>query len=348
MKQEEEPRGDDWLSRARGVASRAARRLAAEAEAVAARAPLVEGQGPSSPLGAYRGHTELVRALEDYATLGFRRKVCGRSVEGKPIHVLEIGPDAATEVSVLVAGLHALEWIGVECCLGVAERLLGAAPAGRKIVVFPLVNVDGYRAVEEDLRQGRRRFRRGNARGVDLNRNFPTFFRKTPRAAALLPGATTAGEHPLSEPEAAAVHAHLEQLTGRGATITHAVSLHSFGLKVLFPYGARWKAPPDEARLRAAAAALCDRIAAPYRPVQTSRWVPGSFAHGMEVDHLHDRFGATALLVECSSGGGTLRSPTSLLSPFRWFNPADPRPVVRDVAAAVAWFLCGAGQPSAG
>ena len=297
---------------------------------------------PPSALGRYRSCDEILAALGALEARGARRRVFGESVRGEPLVALEIGPEAAPRVSVLLAGMHAAEWIGVECGLGALERLASGPPLQRRVIAFPLLNVDGYRQVERDLRASRLRYRRGNGRGVDLNRNFPTFFRRAPRLARLLPFASPPGPYALSEPEVLGVTGYLEACERAGARVTHALSLHSFGQKVLYPYGGRWARPVEVARLRKVAEALCAQIGAPYAPVQCARWLPGSFAHGMELDHLHERFGATALLVECSRGGRSVLRPTSFLQPFAWYNPRDPRPVVADLAPALAWFLRGA------
>jgi hypothetical protein len=84
-----------------------------------------------------------------------------------------------------------------------------------------------------------------------------------------------------------------------------------------------------------------DRLGGGYSAVQSSHWVPGAMAHGMELDHLHARFGAVSLLVEVSRGGASPRRPGSLLHPFRWFNPAHPGPVAERTAAALEPFVRG-------
>jgi predicted deacylase len=84
--------------------------------------------------------------------------------------------ESARAVSVVIGGLHAIEWIGVETALALAERLDAAPPVNRRVLVVALANPDGYRKIEADLWSGRRRFRRTNANGVDLNRNWPTAF----------------------------------------------------------------------------------------------------------------------------------------------------------------------------
>jgi len=60
----------------------------------------------------------------------------------------------------------------------------------------------------------------------------------------------------------------------------------------------------------------------------------------MEIDDLHARYGACALLVECAFGGWT-SDPSSWLSPFRWYNPRRPSQVAGDLARAVEPYVRG-------
>jgi len=107
----------------------------------------------------------------------------GRSVLGRPITARRIG-DAGDGPSVLVVGaIHGNERAGI----AIARRLAHDALSRRvRLWVLPNLNPDG--AVANT---------RGNAHGVDLNRNFA--WRWRPRTA---PGTTFyAGPAPLSEPE---------------------------------------------------------------------------------------------------------------------------------------------------
>src|SRR5262249_20932335 len=160
-------------------------------------------------------------------------------------------------------------------------------PPDTLVVAFPLVNVDGFLRVEERRRAGRTHFfTRGNANGVDLNRNWPTFFRRRTLASMVAPWIWRPGARSGSEPEVHALLAELEALAAR-ARIARALSIHSYGRVVLYPYGGRWRAPP--LALRDAAVDLAARLG--YRAHQVSRWHPGAFAHGMEIDHLYARYG---------------------------------------------------------
>jgi hypothetical protein len=106
---------------------------------------------------------------------GVRSEAVGESTRGQPIRLFTLG---SGRPRILVVGcIH-----GNECAGSVvATRLLHARPPARgSIAVVQDLNPDGHAAR-----------RRGNARGVDLNRNFPGTWRAIP----------TSGREPGSEAE---------------------------------------------------------------------------------------------------------------------------------------------------
>lgn len=113
------------------------------------------------------------------------RSVIGRSVQGRPIVSLRSGPSDAA-LSVLVVGdIHGNEAAGMR----ITRRLIATKPPkGAELLIVPTINPDGLAART-----------RGNARGVDLNRNFPFDWRP-------LTGGEYSGPRPLSEPESRAAH----------------------------------------------------------------------------------------------------------------------------------------------
>jgi protein MpaA len=110
-----------------------------------------------------------------------RRELLGTSFDGRPIHGFELG-DPSAGVTVLVVGcIHGDECAGV----AIAKKLISSRPARYlDLWVVPDLNPDGRAA-----------HTRGNARGVDLNRNFPYRWKLLPR------GRYYSGRRPLSEPE---------------------------------------------------------------------------------------------------------------------------------------------------
>src|SRR5437868_8197147 len=106
-------------------------------------------------------------------------ELLGRSVDGRAIRAIEVGDPNGTRVLV-VGCIHGNEPAGI----AVTQRLARMTPAGVDLWIVPVLNPDGRAANT-----------RGNAHGVDLNRNFPLRWRP-------LSGVYASGPKPLSEPEA--------------------------------------------------------------------------------------------------------------------------------------------------
>jgi protein MpaA len=115
-----------------------------------------------------------------FAASTAERSVIGHSVRGRPIVSLRSGPADAALKLLVVGCIHGDETAG----MAVARRLIaGGAPRGTELWVVPTINPDGVAAGT-----------RGNALGVDLNRNFSFDW-------AHLGGGEYSGPHALSEPE---------------------------------------------------------------------------------------------------------------------------------------------------
>lgn len=307
------------------------------------RAPLALATEPRG-LGPYRGYGEVLAQLSELGRRGARVTVIGKSVKDEPIFALVVGPPEARRTSAILSGIHPMEFIGTETHLTLLERLVEKPPADRRVVSVVVANPDGVLLVENNLRRERRRFVRHNARRVDLNRNFPSFWGRRSLARLLLRPIFAAGSGPASEPEVRAIVGAF-----KGQMVDRALSLHSFGGVVLYPWGARVLPPLDRTELRRWARHVARRADPhrPYRAVQSSHWVPGFTAPGMELDWFYDQHGALSLLVECSRGGlGLPRlTPSKLIEPFAWFNPPAPERVAPEVARAVERFVRGAASP---
>ncbi len=286
---------------------------------------------------AYRGYRELLESWAEIA--GMRVHHIGTSVSGEPLWMFDIGDEDASETSVVLAGIHPIEWIGIEACFALAKDIAKNIPDSRRVCFFPCINPDGFRDVERNLRSGKRRWVRSNHHGVDLNRNWPTHFKAS---EGLLAGHNASGTSPCSEPEVDAVVAALNKLA-KTTNIDIALSLHSIGKMILMPWGGKWEAPAAFDKHMRVARTLRERLGK-YTIRQVSRWVPGiSFAHGMEIDHLHHAYGATSILIECSRGelDAVPWKPGALIDPFRIFNPQNGRERGARIANAVAPFVRG-------
>lgn len=107
-------------------------------------------------------------------------EVVGRSVRRRPIRVVAVGRRDARAKVLVVGCIHGTERAG----LAVTRALRRVTPpAGSAFLVVDAINPDGCA-----------RGTRGNARGVDLNRNFPWGWRRQS-------GIFASGPKPASEPE---------------------------------------------------------------------------------------------------------------------------------------------------
>jgi hypothetical protein len=302
-------------------------------------------------LGPYRGYSEMLLALRDLERRGARIEVIGSSHRNEPLFAVILGNQNAKRTSALLSGIHAGEWIGIETHLALLDRLIERPLEDRRIVSIVVANPDGVLRVEKNLRAGRHRFVRHNARGVDLNRNFPSYWGRMSLTRLLFWPMFRPGRRPASEPEVRAITSYF-----KGSMIDRALSFHSFGGVVLHPYGALWREPVDAVEQRVWAEHVAHNADPhqPYRAVQSSRWVPGFTAPGMELDWFHDAHGALSLLIECSRGGlfagADARRPLArwlrkLYEPFAWFNPPRPDAVAPPIASAVEPFVRGLVRP---
>jgi protein MpaA len=115
----------------------------------------------------------------------------GHSVDGRPIVAIESGNPANGKNVLVVGCIHGNERAGV----AVTRRLAAMKPPnGLDLWIVPYLNPDGAA-----------RDTRGNARGVDLNRNFPWRWRP-------LTGVYYSGPRALSEPESRIAYRLIERL----------------------------------------------------------------------------------------------------------------------------------------
>jgi murein peptide amidase A len=140
---------------------------------------LLSGSHPGVPPLASRHATQ--RSIDPSVS---RRTIVGRSVDGRPIVAATLGDPDARRKLLVVGCIHGDERAGI----AIARRLGSRAPPKDALMwVINDLNPDGAAA---NTRQ--------NARGVDLNRNFPWRWRQLGH-----PGDWEyPGHRPLSEPEA--------------------------------------------------------------------------------------------------------------------------------------------------
>ena len=286
----------------------------------------------------------LVRFRNAALQLGAEESVAGTSVEGRAIPRYDFGT-LGKPVVLLSALMHGVEVIGGLALLEVLEVLstrrsdFESLLESAHFVVLPVVNPDALERNLARMGAGQRAWQRCNARGVDLNRNFPRVttetlyhpfsgsrFRWSPHYIG--PGA-------LSEPESRAVHD--VAIATRPAV---SLAFHSFGNLLLYPWAHTARHNPRAAEYRALGTAMCDALKRfPYRVGQARSLY--SVIGDMD-DWLDTTFGTLAFTVEVSRPEFSWSKLGRLLNPFHWMNPERTREVVRDLAPGILALLASA------
>ena len=200
-----------------------------------------------------------------------------RSVEGRTIEVWSLGE--GPETVLVIAAIHGNERAGLPLVKRLRE-VLASEPGrieGRRVVIVPIANPDGFAADQ-----------RHNANGVDLNRNFPATNRREGPAF---------GESALSEPESMCLASLIE-----GERPVRIVTIHQ-------PLGCiDWDGPAEEIveRIRALDTLPVHRLGA--RDGSLGSWagedlgvpvitleLPGGM-DGKGTDYLWERFGPLLLI----------------------------------------------------
>ena len=290
--------------------------------------------------GDYPSYPELEQRWRDLASrLGGTESQAGQSAEGRPLWRFDLGArDASAPTILLTALIHGGELIGsialfeTMATLGRSSALLSST----RVVVMPIVNPDALAANMERLGRGRIACQRRNARGVDLNRNFPRIGKA--RSWNPLSGSRFRwspyhlGPHPLSEPETQAVAAVASEVRP-----SLALGFHSFGNLLLYPWAhSRTRNPRLPAYQRLAQAFVGAATAIPYRIRQAIDLYP---TIGDLDDWLDSTFGTLALTVEVGSLDRRLWNPRRLFNPFCWMNPLAIGPTVSNAAPGVLGLM---------
>jgi protein MpaA len=197
----------------------------------------------------------------------FAREIIGRSVDGRPIEMFTSG-EGPRHVIVL-GGIHGDETGGevARALLEYLERHPEVLPKDTVVEVIPVANPDGQAAGT-----------RGNANGVDLNRNFPSRNWSADLGSGDSPAqGLTGGETTGSEPETKALLACLAE----GCDLV--VSLHSYGGLIDF----------DGPGSEEIAEGMSDICGLPVRHMVHQQYVTGSL--GIFVP---ERYGAPVITVE--------------------------------------------------
>ncbi|MBC8132939.1 MAG: succinylglutamate desuccinylase/aspartoacylase family protein [Deltaproteobacteria bacterium] len=307
--------------------------------------------GDSSWKQAYTDGTVFEQRWRDtISRAGGREAAVGLSVEGRPLWRFDLGlRDAAAPTILLTALVHGVEVIGSVALLEAVSAVVARNDSlldRARLVLMPIVNPDALAANMDRLKTGRRAYQRCNARGVDLNRNFPPVQRQGSSKSASRAGLARwhpmagsswrlspyfRGPHPLSEPESRAVRDVAVETTPRLS-----LGFHSFGDLLLYPWAHSRQPNPRAAHYaRLARVFLNGMPHATYRFRQAIDWYP---IVGDLDDWLDTQFATAALTVEVSHLDRRLFHPRAL-NPFWWMNPTDVGAAVSAVAPGVIALL---------
>ena len=221
-----------------------------------------------------RAFALVAAALLLAAPASARTTVIGRSWQGRAIRAVEVGNPSGRRVLV-VGAIHGNETAGIAVALAL-ERL---DPADLDLWIVPDLNPDGVAGGT-----------RGNAHGVDLNRNFPWRWRP-------LTGVYASGPRALSERESRIAHRlilrlrprvtiwfhqHLDLVWGSGGSRRiERVFARASGL----PYRPRPRLPGSatawqNAALPGTTAFVAELPAGPANPAEVRRYVRAVLAAG--------------------------------------------------------------------
>ena len=272
----------------------------------------------------------------------------GRSVEKRPIWGFRVSsPAVSAERKLLVfSQLHALEWIGAEVSVALLEELVQERPEGVEIMIVPIVNPDGRWRSEQDLLfEDHRAYRRANANGVDLNRDF-AFNREPDTIWARAPYTRnyfTSSPGPLSQPETQALDA---LMAAEGFDV--GVDLHSYGGYIEYPWAGTSERSPDWSQMASRGQRMAEaQPGRAYGVIQLSHFVFFFRGLGMSIDHMHGKYGMEAYLIELTRSGLSIRDPSSFRDYFRWYNPVDKGPHVEMGLAALMQLIHELGEEAA-
>ena len=234
----------------------------------------------------------------------------GTSVQDRPIYALRISRGSSPRPALLYnSGIHGSEILSIEYSLDLACALLnescnGSAMDpnlrnrildGAAIWIVPVVNPDGlHRFWNENGYMGRK-----NANGVDLNRNFPFYWKSGNQMASSGSAASYKyrGKEPGSEPE---VKMMME--LARKHRFVLSLSFHTYATRVLFPYTADGAANPypDPAAYLATSMASRGISYRQERQYEAARKLYS--VDGTDQDWLYHEMGIMAFIVEGSMG----------------------------------------------
>ena len=245
-----------------------------------------------------------------------RKLSIGRSHEGRQIWALKISDNVGTNEDepevVIMAQIHAREWVSQALAMYVIETLVGGYGAdpritaivdSREVFIIPTLNPDG---ADFDLagssprswRKNRQPIKGSTEVGIDLNRNFGFSWGCCGGGSDKPAHRNYRGWAPWVAPEAAAYRDFVNsRVVGGRQQIRSSLTFHSAGEMVLWPYAYTRAALPKtmSADDRAAFVALSKAMASSngYRPMQGSALYVADGDHDDWLYYVHRVFAIT-------------------------------------------------------
>jgi len=261
----------------------------------------------------YHTYSEIETGLRRLENSGIARVYSvGVSVEGRQIWAIKISDDPSVddenEPDILFAGLHhAREWISAEVPYSLAVGLVQTYESDEstktlidnsEIWIIPVLNPDGleYSQTVDRMWRKNRRDNGDGTFGVDLNRNYGYMWGLDSGSSGDTSDPTYRGPDAFSEPETIAVR---DLISDPNKDFQAALSYHSYGQLILYPWGYTDESAPDSSVMSALAAEMSDLILGvhdeTYTPQQSSQLYLTS---GDLTDWVYGTTGVPAFTVE--------------------------------------------------
>jgi hypothetical protein len=292
----------------------------------------------------YHTYGEIIQKLnnyeKEYPGLFLKRKIGQTSQFQKDIWAVKISKNVHKEKDepaiLFSGGIHSCELAGVEICMTLIDHLLLNYEKNQRVKnwvdknetwFIPVINVDGHHVVTENIDPRWRKNVRDNNRngilyeynvdGVDLNRNFD--FNWAFGGSAESDNGRYRGEYPFSESECVALRdLALEQ------KFLLAVTYHSQGEVIFYPWDWRGRKSPDDKLLTKMANGLANSIKT-VKGDSTYKAFYGAGTVGQTYPWLYGVVGTLDLIVETGLG--------------RYIFPADELKNIVDSNLQGAFFM---------
>jgi hypothetical protein len=324
------------------------------------------------PLGTTSYHsydetvTELNQIAVDHPSITKLTSI-GKSYEGRDIWAMKVSdnPDIEEdEPEIFYNGNHhAREWLTIDVCLYILNHLtdnygtditITGIVDNRQIWVIPCVNPDGrvYDSTEDDPANHRhqplgwRKNRRDNGDGyygVDLNRNYGYMWGGA-GANDVTSSTLYRGPEAFSENETRAVRDFVRQ-----HDFVFAISYHSYGQLILYPWGYTYNESEDDDLFQAVgddmAALITNNAASGYPGYTVQQGSDLYMTSGTDDDWLYGEMGIYAFCVELYPHGGD--DDAAVSSPYDKFHPREDKviPVCEDNIEAALYLAQIADNP---